>query len=259
MTLSLIPMFVALGAVIFGVYYVQRNLSAQAENIRINALANKLYRAAGAHVYKIYFAIILAAILVAVFLVGVFSFSQIAIGGFFLGILSSIAITHFVLFFMMRLNARLADRSARGLIDAFHSVFEGGNALGVFISGAVLLVVFTYYSSFAPPAEGLIGLALGGVLAALFIKVGVDFYAKAIFENRNMFGESSDPKEKGASRDPGVIVDLVAHNLRHGMGVLTYNAVVARAPIEGFLHQRNTLDSLGRDEPESACTFETDR
>jgi len=32
--------------------------------------------------------------------------------------------------------------------------------------------------------------------------------------------------------------------------------VIARAPLEGFLHQTNNLDTLGRDQPESACRFE---
>ena len=31
-------------------------------------------------------------------------------------------------------------------------------------------------------------------------------------------------------------------------------AVVALAPLEGFLHQRNELDTLGLDKPESKCT-----
>jgi hypothetical protein len=35
-----------------------------------------------------------------------------------------------------------------------------------------------------------------------------------------------------------------------------HNAVIGRAPLEGFLHQTNTLDTLGRDRPESACRFE---
>ena len=35
-----------------------------------------------------------------------------------------------------------------------------------------------------------------------------------------------------------------------------HNAVIARAPLEGFLHLTNNLDTLGRDQPESACRFE---
>lgn len=41
--------------------------------------------------------------------------------------------------------------------------------------------------------------------------------------------------------------------LRQPMMLHTNNAVTSFAPIEGFLHQYNTLDSLGIDEPESIC------
>ncbi len=42
--------------------------------------------------------------------------------------------------------------------------------------------------------------------------------------------------------------------LRQPIPLSHARAVVALAPIEGFLHQRNELDTLGLDEPESACT-----
>lgn len=46
------------------------------------------------------------------------------------------------------------------------------------------------------------------------------------------------------------------HQLRQAVLLHTHNAVIARAPIEGFLHQTNNLDTLGRDQPETACRFE---
>ena len=45
------------------------------------------------------------------------------------------------------------------------------------------------------------------------------------------------------------------NQLRQTILLHTHNAVIARAPIEGYLHQTNTLDSLGDDEPQSACRF----
>ena len=45
------------------------------------------------------------------------------------------------------------------------------------------------------------------------------------------------------------------NQLRQAILLHTHNAVIARAPIEGFLHQNNTLDSLGADAPQSACRF----
>jgi ABC transporter substrate binding protein (PQQ-dependent alcohol dehydrogenase system) len=43
------------------------------------------------------------------------------------------------------------------------------------------------------------------------------------------------------------------HQLRQPILLHTGDAVIERAPLDGFLHQRNTLDSLGRDQPESGC------
>ena len=42
--------------------------------------------------------------------------------------------------------------------------------------------------------------------------------------------------------------------LRQPIPVVNARALVQLAPVEGFLHQRNELDSLGLDAPESACT-----
>ena len=42
--------------------------------------------------------------------------------------------------------------------------------------------------------------------------------------------------------------------LRQPIAVVNARALVTLAPVEGFLHQRNEMDTLGLDEPESACT-----
>ena len=44
--------------------------------------------------------------------------------------------------------------------------------------------------------------------------------------------------------------------MRQAVLLHTHNAVIARAPLEGFLHQTNNLDTLGPDRPESACRFD---
>jgi ABC transporter substrate binding protein (PQQ-dependent alcohol dehydrogenase system) len=41
--------------------------------------------------------------------------------------------------------------------------------------------------------------------------------------------------------------------LRQPILLHTHDAVIARAPLEGFLHELNTLDTLGADRGESAC------
>jgi ABC transporter substrate binding protein (PQQ-dependent alcohol dehydrogenase system) len=46
--------------------------------------------------------------------------------------------------------------------------------------------------------------------------------------------------------------------LRQPIAVVNSRALVTLAPVEGFLHQRNEMDSLGLDAPESACTAFTE-
>lgn len=45
------------------------------------------------------------------------------------------------------------------------------------------------------------------------------------------------------------------HQLRQPVLLHTGNAVIGRAPIDGFLHEKNNLDTLGVDERESRCRF----
>ena len=66
-----------------------------------------------------------------------------------------------------------------------------------------------------------------------------------------------------AIRSPDLGIDLykgVRGNFRPWNGQLrqpillaTHNAVIAIAPLDGFEHQKNTLDTLGIDEPEGRC------
>jgi len=41
--------------------------------------------------------------------------------------------------------------------------------------------------------------------------------------------------------------------LRQPMFLTTFNAIIERAPLTGFLHQKNELDTLGVDQPETRC------
>jgi ABC transporter substrate binding protein (PQQ-dependent alcohol dehydrogenase system) len=45
------------------------------------------------------------------------------------------------------------------------------------------------------------------------------------------------------------------NQLRQPILLHTHNAVIARAPIDGFLHQTNNLDTLGYDRRESTCAL----
>jgi ABC transporter substrate binding protein (PQQ-dependent alcohol dehydrogenase system) len=65
--------------------------------------------------------------------------------------------------------------------------------------------------------------------------------------------------------DQGITLDLYKGNpgsfrpwdnqLRQPILLATHDAVIERAPVTGFLHRTNDLDTLGADEPETQCRF----
>ena len=68
-------------------------------------------------------------------------------------------------------------------------------------------------------------------------------------QRKFMLGEGSFDGNKGLA----VSVRPWDHQLRQAILLGAPYAVVARAPVEGFLHKSNELDTLGDDEPETPC------
>jgi ABC transporter substrate binding protein (PQQ-dependent alcohol dehydrogenase system) len=64
-----------------------------------------------------------------------------------------------------------------------------------------------------------------------------------------ILGDASFDGDKGLA----VSVRPWDHQVRQAILLAAPYEVVASAPIEGFLHQTNDLDTLGDDRPESAC------
>jgi len=64
-----------------------------------------------------------------------------------------------------------------------------------------------------------------------------------------ILGEGSFDGSKGVA----VSVRPWDHQLRQAVLLAAPYSVVARAPVEGFLHKTNDLDTLGDDEPETSC------
>jgi ABC transporter substrate binding protein (PQQ-dependent alcohol dehydrogenase system) len=64
-----------------------------------------------------------------------------------------------------------------------------------------------------------------------------------------IFGDGSFDGDKGLA----LSVRAWDHQVRQAVLLAAPYEVVADAPIEGFLHASNELDTLGDDEPESPC------
>ena len=64
-----------------------------------------------------------------------------------------------------------------------------------------------------------------------------------------ILGDASFDGDKGLA----VSIRPWDHQVRQAILLAAPYEVVASAPIEGFLHKTNVLDSLGDDEPETTC------
>jgi ABC transporter substrate binding protein (PQQ-dependent alcohol dehydrogenase system) len=63
----------------------------------------------------------------------------------------------------------------------------------------------------------------------------------------------SDKLKLDGAKGPALNFRAWNNQLRQPILLSTHDAMIARAPIEGFLHPRNTLDTLGDDAAESRC------
>lgn len=91
--------------------------------------------------------------------------------------------------------------------------------------------------------------------------MGVKAIAEAIqvknttdFKTLTGYFTASDTSMDGFKGN-GVSFRLWDHQLRQPLLLHTHNWVIDRAPMKGFLHQVNNLDTLGFDERESTCKF----
>jgi len=77
----------------------------------------------------------------------------------------------------------------------------------------------------------------------------------ADFPKQRAFILGQSPGAGSFDGDKGLAVSVRAwdHQVRQAILLAAPYEVVASAPIEGFLHQTNTLDTLGDDQPESPC------
>ena len=89
---------------------------------------------------------------------------------------------------------------------------------------------------------------------------------KAVVESVVRTGGGDFPKVRDYMLSDALVLDgFKGHRLgfrawdrqlRQPVFLTTLNWVVARAPLEGFLHQTNNLDTLGFDEQDSRCRFQ---
>jgi ABC transporter substrate binding protein (PQQ-dependent alcohol dehydrogenase system) len=94
-------------------------------------------------------------------------------------------------------------------------------------------------------ADWAVWVAVKMIVQSVLRTRSTDFSQERVF----ILGDNSFDGDKGLA----VSVRPWDHQVRQAVLLAAPYEVVANAPIEGFLHQTNELDTLGDDRPESTC------
>jgi len=215
------PLAISLLAVVYSIYWVQKNFFAKVESIEISALSNKVQKASFDYLFKLYRMMAVVGLL---FLIIIFSTPTLTLNtalGFLFGMVSAGVVGYMGLLFLLRLNLKVADSSYKGLIQSFYSVLDGSNILSVFILGFSLFVISVYFVSFVPTAKDLVALAIGASVVMAFSRIGVETYMQAVFGKKDIPKKDAHSNQEKQSRDPKVIAKLVGYSLEDGLSLPT--------------------------------------
>ena len=92
------------------------------------------------------------------------------------------------------------------------------------------------------------GIHGGGIIATNDNQDTIDFFEIVDFFTGEKFGLDG-------FKGPKLTFRSWNNQLRQPILLSTHNALIKKTPIQGFLHEKNNLDTLGIDERETKCNF----
>lgn len=112
----------------------------------------------------------------------------------------------------VRTNAKVAEKSKKGLPAALSLAFKGGAVTGFMVVALGLLgVALLYY--FYQDVSLIIGFGFGASLMSLFMRVGGGIYTKAADVGADLVGKVEKGIPEDDPRNPAVIADNVGDNV----------------------------------------------
>lgn len=220
-TFILTPIIVSIVAILFSLFSIKQTLSIEVKNKKAKELSNIIQEAARAFMRRQYRSIAIVGIFVSGLL---FGFLDWKIGlGFIIGAVASAVAGYIGMLVSVKLNATVADKASKGIVQAFRVAFQGGSITGLLVVGLALLVTSVFYLLFimnSPDDIGaLVGLAFGGSLVSVFARIGGGIYTKAADVGADLVGKLELGIPEDDPRNPAVIADLVGDNVGDNAGM----------------------------------------
>ena len=204
------------GAVAYSFYLIRRMLDIKVKNEKAAAFSLIIQEAASAFLQRQYRTIAIVGFFVAAFLLA-FLDAKTALGFVVGGVASGLA-GYIGMTISVKLNATVADRSSRGIVESFKIAFSGGAITGFLVAGLALLVASAFYAIFQD-IPSLVGLAFGGSLLSVFARIGGGIYTKAADVGADLVGKVEAGIPEDDPRNPAVIADLVGDNVGDDAGM----------------------------------------
>lgn len=215
------PFLVSLLAIGFAFYSGRKVLAIKVHNERARELSLIIQEAASTFLRRQYRTIAIVGFFVAALLFAFLGWKTAF--GFIVGGVASGLAGYIGMVVSVKLNATVADRASKGVIESFKVAFSGGSVTGFLVAGLALLVVSVFYAifqeGFAQDPSPLIGLAFGGSLLSVFARIGGGIYTKAADVGADLVGKLEAGIPEDDPRNPAVIADLVGDNVGDNAGM----------------------------------------
>jgi K(+)-stimulated pyrophosphate-energized sodium pump len=217
------------------VYYFQWVKSQDAGNERSKQVARWIREGAESYLKKLYIALTLLAIALAIILALVFSMKENSAGyglgmagSFILGALSSAIAGYMGMAIAVEANVRSAVAANKGLNPAFNVAFKAGSVMGLAMVGLALIGMCLVFLISEEP-QMVLGFSFGASTLALLAKAGGGIFTKTADIAADLVGKVEVGIPEDDPRNPAVVADNVGDNVGDvaGMGADIFDSYVA--------------------------------
>jgi len=212
-----LSMLCAVVGLVFAFFLIAAVIRKPAGNERMRQISAAVQEGAKAYLNRQ--VVTISAIAVVIFILLFFFKDHSTAVGFVIGAFCSLAAGYIGMRIAVIANVRTTQAASVARTAALRIAFNGGAVTGLLVVGLALLAVSIFYTvagkivGHDTAIRSLVGLALGGSLIIVFVRLGVGIYTKAADVGADLVGKIEQGFEEDDPRNPATIADNVGDNV----------------------------------------------